>query len=38
MDVSGQLHSPAALQSGKELPIPIRQETGWAPELDWMRW
>jgi hypothetical protein len=27
MDVSGQLHAPAALPLGKELPIPVDEET-----------
>jgi hypothetical protein len=30
MNVSGQLHAPAALPSGKEPLVPIVQETGWA--------
>jgi hypothetical protein len=38
MEVSGQLHGPAALTTGKELPVPIGQEAGWAPEPAWMRW
>jgi hypothetical protein len=29
MEVSGQLHAPAALSPQKETPVP----TGWAPEL-----
>jgi hypothetical protein len=33
MEVSGQLHAPAALPPGKELLVPIGQEGGWAPEL-----
>jgi hypothetical protein len=28
LEVSGQLHAPAALPPGKELPVP----TGWATE------
>jgi hypothetical protein len=36
MEVSGQLHSPAAIPSRKEHPVRIAQETGWAPEPVWM--
>jgi hypothetical protein len=32
MEVSGQLHDPAALPPGKEPPVPIGKEAGWAPE------
>jgi hypothetical protein len=32
MDVSGQLHAPVALPPGKESPVPIGYEAGWAPE------
>jgi hypothetical protein len=35
MEVSGQLHAPAALHSEKETPVPIGQEAGWAPEPVW---
>jgi hypothetical protein len=38
MEVSGQLHAPAALLVGKELLIPIVQEAGWAPEPVRTRW
>jgi hypothetical protein len=38
VEVSGQRHAPAALPQGKEYPIPIVQEVGWAPELVWTRW
>jgi hypothetical protein len=31
MEVSGQLHAPAALPPGKETLVPIGQEAGWAP-------
>jgi hypothetical protein len=37
MEGSGQLHAPAALSPGKELPVPIGYETGWAPEPIWTR-
>jgi hypothetical protein len=30
MDMSGQLHDPAALS-----PVPIGQKAGWAPEPVW---
>jgi hypothetical protein len=30
-----ELHAPAALPSGKESPVPIGQEAGWAPEPFW---
>jgi hypothetical protein len=31
MEVSGQLHAPAALPPGKEPLVPIWWEAGWAP-------
>jgi len=37
-DVCGQLHDSAALPTGKEPPVPIRQEACWASELVWTRW
>jgi hypothetical protein len=37
-EVSGQLHVPAALPSGRESPITIVWEAGWSPELVWMLW
>jgi hypothetical protein len=37
MEVSGQLHAPAALPPGKEPLVPIGYEAGWAPEPVWMR-
>jgi hypothetical protein len=33
--VSGQLHAPAAFAPGKEPPVPIGYEAGWAPEPVW---
>jgi hypothetical protein len=30
--MSGQLHTPAALPPGKQYPVPIGYEAGWAPE------
>jgi hypothetical protein len=33
MEVSGQLHGPAALPS-----VPTGQEAGWAPEPIWTLW
>jgi hypothetical protein len=36
MGVSGQRHDPAALlPPGKGPPVPIVQETGWAPKPVW---
>jgi hypothetical protein len=32
MEVSGQLHAPAALLPGIEPLVPIGQETGWIPD------
>jgi hypothetical protein len=31
MEVSGQLHAPAALSAEKEPPVPIGQEAGGGP-------
>jgi hypothetical protein len=31
--VSGQLHAPAALPPGEELPVPIGYKVGWTPEV-----
>jgi len=33
MEVSGQLHTPAALS-----PVPIKKEVGWVPEPVWKQW
>jgi hypothetical protein len=38
MEVSCQFHAPAALPPGKEPPVPIGYEAGWAPEPVWMLW
>jgi len=38
MDVSSQLHSPAALLPGKEPLVPIGWEAGWVLESVWTRW
>jgi hypothetical protein len=38
MEVSGQLHAPAALLPGKEPLVSIRQEAGWALEAVLTRW
>jgi hypothetical protein len=36
MGVSGQHHAPATLlPPGKEPPVPVVQEAGWAPEPVW---
>jgi hypothetical protein len=37
MEMSGQLHAPAALLPGKEPLVPIGYEAGWAPEPFWTR-
>jgi hypothetical protein len=37
MEVSGQLHTPAALPPGKEPLVPTEQEAEWAPEMVWTR-
>jgi hypothetical protein len=37
MEVSGQLHAPAALPPGKP-PVPSGYEAGWAPEPVWALW
>jgi hypothetical protein len=33
--MSGQRHATAALYPGKEPPVPIVQEAGWALEPVW---
>jgi hypothetical protein len=35
MELSGQLHGPAALLSEKEPPATIGEEARWAPEPLW---
>jgi hypothetical protein len=35
MEISGQLQAPVALTPGKEPPVPIGDEAGWAPEPVW---
>jgi hypothetical protein len=35
LEASGQLHTTAALPLGKESPVLIGQEAGWAPEPVW---
>jgi hypothetical protein len=35
MEVSGQIHTSAALPLGKEPAIPIGEEAGWDPESVW---
>jgi hypothetical protein len=32
MAVSGQLHAPAGLLLGKQSPLPIEYDAGWASE------
>jgi hypothetical protein len=38
MEVSGELHAPAALPSDKETLVPNEQETGWASGQAWTLW
>jgi hypothetical protein len=38
MEVSGQIHAPAALPPGKEPSVPIEYEVGWTPDPVWMTW
>jgi hypothetical protein len=38
MELSGQLHAPAALPPGKEPVIRIGYEVGWTPEPVWTTW
>jgi hypothetical protein len=38
LEVSGQLHAPAALPPGKQPPVSIGYEAEWAPEPVWTTW
>jgi hypothetical protein len=38
MEVNGQFHAPAALAPSKEPLVPIKLESGWAPEPVWTQW
>jgi hypothetical protein len=38
MEVSGQLHTSAALTPGNKHPVHIGQEAGWAPKSVWALW
>jgi hypothetical protein len=38
MEVSGHLHTPAALPPGKEPAFHIGQKAGWDPEPVWTLW
>jgi hypothetical protein len=38
LEVSGQLHAPAALPPRKEPPVPIGEEVGWTSEPVWKSW
>jgi hypothetical protein len=38
MEMSGQLHAPAALPAVKEPTILIEEEDGWALERVWTLW
>jgi hypothetical protein len=35
MEISVELHTPAALPLKKEFPVSFGQEAGWAPEPVW---
>jgi hypothetical protein len=35
MEVRTKLHAPAALPTGTEPPVAVRQKDGWAPEPVW---
>jgi hypothetical protein len=36
MGMRGQLHTPPTVLPGKEHPVPIKWEAGWAPEVVWI--
>jgi hypothetical protein len=36
--MDGQLQAPDALHPGMEAPVPIGQETWWAPVAVWTLW
>jgi hypothetical protein len=38
MEVSGQLHAPAASPPWEQPLVPIGQDAGWGPEKFWTRW
>jgi hypothetical protein len=38
MEVSGQLHAPAALLQGEEPSVPIGYEARWPLEPVWTTW
>jgi hypothetical protein len=38
LEMSGELHAPAALPPGKEHPVHIGEEVGWTPEPVWTTW
>jgi hypothetical protein len=38
LEASGQLHALTALPPGKERPVPIGEEVGWASEPVWTIW
>jgi hypothetical protein len=38
MEMSGELHSPAASPLGKKCTIPFEQEVGFVPEMFLERW
>jgi hypothetical protein len=38
MEVSAELHAPAALSPGKETPVPISKRMGGVSESVWVVW
>jgi hypothetical protein len=38
MELSGQLHAPAALSLVRKFPLLSGQDAGWAPEAVWVSW
>jgi len=38
LEVSGQIYTLAISPPGKNPPVHIKQETGWAPEPVWAFW
>jgi len=38
MEVTGQIHAPAALLPGKKPLVPVGEVVGWATEPFWTRW
>jgi len=38
MEENGQPHDSATLHPRKDLPVSMKEEAGWAPEVVWMFW